>query len=367
MIERVAMPEHGGNLEALAASRGPSAPALLDFSANINPLGPPETLLAELRAGARDRDDLMRYPEPSYRRLRETIARVHCVDPEAIVVGNGSAALLDAAIVALDVRRALVPTPAFSEYRRALTSRCATFVAAPLDRAHDFAIDTAYLIDRARTLATDCVIVNTPHNPSGSFLTRTDARALAETLATEGTSTIFDEAFIDYIENETLAGYAARTSHVIVLRSLTKFFAVPALRVGFAVTNPAVAQRMRAALPSWPVTTLAARAIGAALEDRDYAARTRAQNAMARMHLRERLGLIGIRTPPSAGNYLLAEVPGTTDARSLRQRLIDDHAIVVRDCTSYDDLGDGRFVRIAVRSPEENARLVVALERAVRA
>jgi threonine-phosphate decarboxylase len=161
MIERVAMPEHGGNLEALAASRGPSAPALLDFSANINPLGPPETLLAELRAGARDRHDLMRYPEPSYRRLRETIARVHGIDPEAIVVGNGSAALLDAAIVALDVRRALVPTPAFSEYRRALTSRSAAFVAAPLDRAHDFAIDTADLIQRARTLATDCVIVRT--------------------------------------------------------------------------------------------------------------------------------------------------------------------------------------------------------------
>ncbi len=154
---------------------------------------------------------------------------------------------------------------------------------------------------------------------------------------------------------------------MIVLRSLTKFFAVPALRVGFAVTSPAVARRMRAALPSWPVTSLAARAVGAALEDRDYAARTRAQNAMARMHLRERLGSIGIRTLPSAGNYLLAEVPATIDARSLRQRLIDDHAIVVRDCTSYDDLGDGRFVRIAVRSPEENARLVVALERAVRA
>jgi threonine-phosphate decarboxylase len=365
MSERSGVPEHGGNLEALIASRGLAAPPLLDFSANINPLGPPEALLAELRAVATDREDVMRYPEPSYRRLREAIASAHDLDPEAVVVGNGSAALLDAAIAALGVERALVPTPAFSEYRRALASRGAAFVAAPLDRACDFALDTADLIARARALDTDCIVLNTPHNPSGASLTGRATRAFVDVCEGDGRSTIVDEAFVDYIERESIVRHAAQTSQSVVLRSLTKFFAVPALRVGFAVATPDVARRMRAALPSWPVTSIAARAIAAALGDERYAMRTRDANAAAREHLRSDLASIGLRSLASAANYVLVEVPPPFEAAVLTKRLVDEYAIVVRDCTSYDELRDGRFVRIAVRSANDNARLVAALRNSI--
>jgi threonine-phosphate decarboxylase len=354
------MPEHGGNLDALTARRTASAQPLLDFSANVNPLGPPDSVLAALRELAGDRDNVMRYPEPSYRALREAIGHAHGVAPEAIVIANGSAALLEAAIAALGVRRALVPTPAFSEYRRALASRGAEFVAAPLPRDRDFAIDPVSLAGRARAVDADTLILNTPHNPSGSWLPADATRALCDTLGRDSRATIVDEAFVDYLDGESTIAYAARTPRVVAVRSLTKFFAVPALRVGFAVAHSELASAMRAYLPSWSVTSIAARAIVPALRDEVYAERTRAANVVARRALKDALGSIGVRTLPSVANYLLAELPQTIDARTFTTRAIDAFGIVVRDCTSYDGLEDGRFVRVAVRSPDDNRRLVDA-------
>ena len=361
MSERIAAAEHGGNLEAIAASCGVSAAKLLDFSANVNPLGPPDGVLRALREVADDRDDLMRYPEPTYRALRVALGAKHDIDPENIVIGNGSAALIDAAIAALDVRRALVTTPAFSEYRRALASRAATLVPAPLERARDFAFDIAAIAKTARDANADTVILNTPHNPSGTFLRGADARTIVTLLARESRNAIVDEAFVDYVEAESIVTVAPQTRSLIVVRSLTKFFATPALRVGFAVAHADIAKRMRAYLPSWSVTSLAARALAAGLDDRAYAERTRAQNAAARERLQTDLAVLGLRALPSCANYLLIELPVALHATTLTQRLIGEHGIVVRDCTNYDDLGDGRYVRIAVRSLADNARLVDAL------
>jgi threonine-phosphate decarboxylase len=363
MSDPIAEPLHGGNLAAIAAATGIAARSLLDFSANVNPLGPPESLLRALAGAAADRDDLTRYPEPTYAALREALARMHAIDPASIVVGNGSAALLEAAIAALGVRRGLVPTPAFSEYRRALASRGATFIAAPLDRARDFALDPAYVLARAGVDRADTVLLNTPHNPSGSALARSACRALVEALAGEARATIVDEAFVDYIEGESIVALAAERESLVVVRSLTKFFAVPGLRVGFAVAHPGLATRMRAYLPSWSVTSIAARSIAHALGDTGFAERSRAANESAREALRRELSTIGFRALPSVANYVLAELPTALSATTLTRRAIEEHGIVLRDCTSYDDLEDGRFVRIAVRTPAENARLIAALAR----
>ncbi len=355
------LPIHGGDIETIARERGVEPGALLDFSANVNPLGPPAALLRALRDAAHDASHLERYPEPTYRKLREALAAQHVLDPEAIVVGNGAAALLEAAIAALGVRRALVPTPAFSEYRRALSSRNADFVATPLDRARDFALDGVHIAERARALEADCAVVNTPHNPSGSALSREALQTLVATLASEGRKTIVDEAFVDYIEDESIDGVAAVTPSLVAVRSLTKFFAVPALRVGFAVAHPDVARCMRATLPSWSVSSIAARALEAALGDHTFAERSRNENACARAELAKNLAANGFRALPSAANFLLLELPVHVDAPGLARRSVGEFGIVLRDATSYDGLEDGRFVRVAVRSAADNARLVAAL------
>jgi threonine-phosphate decarboxylase len=155
---------------------------------------------------------------------------------------------------------------------------------------------------------------------------------------------------------------AMRSDHVVVLRSLTKFYGMPALRVGYSVSTPEMAARIDAQLPAWPVTTLAAAAAAEALRDDDYARRTLRAVADDRRQLRDRLASRAIETYASAANFLLIRLPeGGVDSPRLRTQLIHTHRIVVRDCRSFDGMADGRFIRVAVRAHADNERLVEAI------
>lgn len=365
------VPVHGGDLAAIGRRFGVDPAELLDFSANLNPLGPPPSLLRELAAAAADVADLGRYPDPDARPLRAALAQALAIEPEAIVVGNGAAALLGTALAALDVRRCVVPTPAFSEDRHAVTTAGARWSGLALDPARDFALAPARVLAALHGGAADACLLTNPHNPSGALAARDTVLQLAQDARACGGATIVDEAFVDYapeasVTRDAAAGDGTGGGALVTIRSLTKFFAVPALRVGYAVAPPALAARMRAALPSWPVTTLAARALGAALQDADYARRTLAANATARSLLAAELTAIGCAPYPSAANFLLMKLPARSPrAHELVRRLVLDERIVVRDCSSYEGLEAGEHVRVAIRTTEENARLVAALARAL--
>jgi len=146
------------------------------------------------------------------------------------------------------------------------------------------------------------------------------------------------------------------------LRSVTKFYGMPALRVGYAVSSARLAARITAQLPPWPVTTLAASAATEAVQDHGYARRTLASVSEQRRWLSQALGAIGVTVYPSAANFLLLQLPATAPRSTrIRARLITDHSVVVRDCRSFDGLSNGRFIRVAVRQRDDNERLVRAL------
>ncbi len=210
-----------------------------------------------------------------------------------------------------------------------------------------------------------CVLTN-PHNPSGALTARPQMLRVLECARRTKTLLVVDEAFIDYAPTETLIAEAGRGDHLVVLRSVTKFYGMPALRVGYAVSNPRVAARLAAQLPPWPVTTLAASAAAEAVQDHQYARRTLESVADQRQWLSQALGTTGVTVYPSAANFLLLRLPATapTSAR-VRARLITHHGVVVRDCRSFDGLSNGRFIRVAVRQRDENERLVRALESVV--
>jgi threonine-phosphate decarboxylase len=208
-----------------------------------------------------------------------------------------------------------------------------------------------------------CLITN-PHNPSGALAARDTVLRLAHDAHAIGAATIVDEAFIDYAPEASVTRDAANCDYLplVTIRSLTKFFAVPALRVGYAVASPALARRMRAALPSWPITTLAARALTVALADADDTRRTLAENGRARSRLATDLTALGFTPNPSEANFLLVALPpGAPRAPELVRRLVLDARIVMRDCSSYEGLDMGGYVRVAIRTDDENARLVAAL------
>src|SRR5712692_7681935 len=254
---------HGGDIESVGAQFGIATDDLLDFSANINPSGPPCGVLRRLKRGAMDAHRLMRYPDIELRDLRTAISAATSIEETSVVIANGASALIDASVRAVKQQtaaRCVLPVPSFSEYCRALDAAGYTTVELPLQAERDFRIDTEAL---AETIAHErprlCILTN-PHNPSGSALPRDVIEQLLRAASSAGTFILLDEAFIDYLPAETLTPVASHTENLIVLRSLTKFYGMPALRVGYAVATPKVSSAMRAQIPSWPVTTLAASA-----------------------------------------------------------------------------------------------------------
>jgi threonine-phosphate decarboxylase len=361
-VETARVTAHGGDIWQACEELGTPARELLDFSANINPRGLPAGARARLTREAADAGLIGAYPDTEARELRRALSERLGAPVEAIVIGPGAEALLSPILRCTGARRVLVPTPAFSEYRRVCGQEEIEYVPFPLARAVLFRVDVERLCSTIEEAAPGAVILNNPHNPTGALLCAGEVRCVLESARAAGATVILDEAFIDYAPEESLTGEAARQEGLIAIRSLTKFYGCPALRIGYAVAHPDAVRRIRAGLPTWPVTQLAMDALAEALADDEYAEESRRENAREREGLAEALRGLGLFVFPSAANYLLAELrEDMPTAGELRARLSAKHRILIRNCDSYEGVAPGRYVRVAVRSGSENLRLVEAL------
>ncbi len=174
---------------------------------------------------------------------------------------------------------------------------------------------------------------------------------------------VVDEAFIDYAPHASMVREAAEHPSMIVIRSLTKFYGCPALRVGYAVAHPETVARIQAFLPTWPITQLAMDTLTEALSDREYEEATLRDNAVERQWLTGELSRLGLVVSPSAANYLFMELnSGMPSSSEVRAHLVAKHRILdPRNCDSYEEPAPGRYIRIAVRTRPENSRLIQAL------
>jgi threonine-phosphate decarboxylase len=356
------MTVHGGDVWQVGEEAGIPALDLLDFSANINPRGLPPAAMERLKRDASDSRLLGRYPDPSARVLRHALSNYLAVPADAIAAGPGAESLLAPILRLLAPKRALVPTPAFSEYRRVCEQQKIGIVPFALQRANLFQVQADMLCRYIELESPDVVVLNNPHNPSGAMLEPDEVRSIADRAPM-----LLDEAFIDYVPHASLVRDAAERPGLIVLRSLTKFYGCPALRIGYAVAHPDTIRKVADLLPTWPITQLAIDALAEAVADREYAETSLRENAAERQWLADALGQLGLFVFPSAANYLFAEL--RTDmptASQLRANLIANHRILIRNCDSYEGLAQGRYVRVAVRSREENRCLIQALTEELR-
>lgn len=345
---------HGGNLRLLALASGKSARDIADFSANVNPLGPPEWLRPLLSAHI---SALPHYPDPDYVPLKEAVAACYGVDPAEVIAGNGSSEILYL-LPRVSGKRALIPVPSYIDYARACSVAGMPVEAFPLQEKDGFRLDLASL--EARIEADDLVFIGQPNNPSGMMC---DPEALRE-LARRHPAALFviDEAFADFIEGlDRLAHHRPR--NVVVLLSLTKNFAIAGLRLGCALADAEIIQKMRHLQTPWSVNTLAQEVGVAALRDQEYIVRTRAYVARQRDWLmRELTRMGGYTVYPGLANFLLVRIDRAGGgAASLAAQLLRQ-GIAIRTCDNFAGLDD-RFFRIAVRTEEENARLIDALDR----
>jgi threonine-phosphate decarboxylase len=360
------IPAHGGQLQHLALQFAIPAGELLDFSANINPEGPPPAVLAALRSALDEPSVLTAYPDLDEFELKRAIARYAGPSEEKfednIVVANGFVPLIESALRTLHIRRCLLPVPAFVEYRKALARAEVEIV------PHALAAESNFQHDLEAMLAGphDAILLANPQNPSGAAASLDFMLQLAEAAAARGIYILLDEAFIDYLSESSLAPLVERFPRLIVFRSVTKFHGIPGLRVAYAVAHRDLARSLNESLPPWPITILASRAVTAALADESYAIRTRLLNRERRQWLFSQLQALGIHAYPSAANFLFFRLPSTIDPAAFWQRMIVAHRIVLRHCGNYEALSPGHF-RAAVRTEAENQRLVYAISESLRA
>ncbi|WP_456473397.1 cobyric acid synthase [Desulfolithobacter sp.] len=343
---------HGGNLVRLARKYGCKPGDILDFSANLNPLGPPPGLRDIL---SRHIGELVHYPDPDSTLFLERVARTWNLDPAMLVAGNGTSELLFTTVRSLPVRRGVVPVPCYIDYESACRVCGLPVERLFLSPDNGFAVDLEELGNMLRP--GDLVFLGQPANPTGVV---TDHHTLLTCIQSHpDVFFIVDEAFAGFVSGlHSLAGAA---DNLITLHSLTKIFAIPGLRLGFLAAAPSLAGRIRAQLAPWSVNTLAQACGTAFLDKKEYLSRT----VTVTGELRERLGgelarFSGLSVFPGQANYLLLR-SSTIAADELAHRLMADHRIAIRTCGNYPGL-DLSYFRVAVRPQEDNRALVAALE-----
>ncbi len=347
---------HGGRVYEAARRWGVAPEEVIDFSANINPLGPPSGLLAALEKCLAP-VSLRSYPDSHT--FTSALVERHGVDHDEIVIGPGSAALMFATMRALRPATAVVLEPGFDEYFRACAAAEAQVTHLRLTEESNFAPDFAELERIVETRQCDLLILNSPHNPTGRLSAREDLMGLLEVAEANDVAVLLDEAFIDYEPQSSLIDVAAKTSRLIVLRSLTKFYAIPGLRIGYAVCSSDMAAKIRRQFDAWPVSSIALEAGRAALNEEVYERESRRVNAQAREEFADALSEIGLSVFPSEANFLLARLPYGSGAELAGW--LESSRTLIRRCDSFSGLGDA-YIRLAVRSSEDNLRLVSLVE-----
>lgn len=355
-------PTHGGNLAWAGALAGCSPSFILDFSASINPLGPPKSAIAAIEAALKN---LVAYPYPGYDQLRLALNQLHPhLTPEWILPGNGSAELLTWAgreLAQLD-ETSLV-TPAFSDYQRALKAFDAKVSKFPLldsDGVWAEQLPEA-LISYGNTAVRPGgrgLLLNNPHNPSGMLFDLEAILPLLEQFAL----VVVDEAFMDFLppeQQQSLISVVQDYENLVILRSLTKFYSLPGLRLGYCIAHPKRLQRWQQWRDPWSVNSLAEAAAIAVVQDTEFQQMTWNWLKAARRQLEQGLAsLPGLQPRTSAANFLL--VHSEQSVTKLQEKLLKHSQILIRDCLSFPELGD-RFFRVAVRTEAENQRLLKGL------
>ncbi len=349
---------HGGDIYGVARRLGVSPQQIIDFSASINPLG---ISPRALRRVAREIRTVCHYPDPRQEELRALLAARQKMDPECIVFGNGATQLLYLVIRYFSPEKAVLVVPGFSENRAALASVQAHVGTFQLRPQGQFRLETNAFLDDLRRAKPDCVLLTNPNNPSGAVIPHEEIGQIAGFCRKMQIRLVVDESFVDFTREPSLSGLVGRNRFLIVIHSLTKFFALPGLRIGYLTAHRSIAKALSQVIEPWSVNTLAIAAAAESIKDRPYQKRTLALVAKEREYLQCGLRKLGwLEVYPSQVNFLLARSTiRSLSGKVLRAKLEQMH-LVIRDSRGFGSLGP-QFVRIAVRTRDENRRLLDAL------
>ncbi len=349
---------HGGVSHEELVRQGMDPDDLIDLSTNVNPYGPPASI-AEVIA----RVSLDRYPDPSATAMREALARQLRVTPEQVIAGNGSIEIIYLLAQAyLDTSdKALVVGPTFGEYASAARFCGAEVVEVRAQPQSDFKPDLPAIVASIRTHRPKLVFCCNPNNPTGQALGEAAVRAIMDAASEVGGMLVLDEAYLPLADEGTFTWSSLdllEHGSLVLLRSLTKDYALPGLRLGYAVAPLAVGNALNALRIPWGVNAFAQEVGADLLAETTYLARCRTHLARDKAHLLEELTRIGAHYVPSVVNYCLIRVGGHLSAARECRRALLKHGVIVRDCTNF---GLPNYIRVSVHSRRATDRLMRGL------
>ncbi len=345
---------HGGDRYGASLQSGIAQEDLLDFSANINPLGMPkgvkQAILESLSAS-------LHYPDPLCRRLRSELAQKEGIEAESILCGNGGADLIYRLVYALRPEQALVTAPTFAEYEEALHQAGAKIRFYNLPESME--LNESFL--QAITAETKLLFLCNPNNPTGLLTDRSLLQKILEKTETFGIWVCIDECFLDFVREKeayTLTGLLPRYPHLLILKSFTKLYAMPGLRLGYLLSgNRELLERIRLAGQPWSVSQPAIEAGIAALKETGFPEKTLSLLEPERDRLTQALTTLGYSVWPGKANYLSFRAKGEPE---LYEKLLEK-GILIRPLSNYHNLTKEDY-RIAIRTPKENTRLLQTLQ-----
>jgi threonine-phosphate decarboxylase len=353
------MTVHGGDIYSFMEKSKLDQGSVIDFSASINPLGTSGDVILEIK---KDLKNLIHYPDINAARLTNKIAETLGVNAKSIVCGNGSTELIYLVPRILGFRKVLMTQPTFSDYERACRTAYPSCIIKDymLEHKNNFDIDPQDIIDKALSIKPDAIFLCNPNNPTGRLIEKKGVSGIAEQMRKQKIYLIIDESFIDFCPGASVADKVEKNPYLIVLKSMTKFYALAGLRLGYGIFPAHIAKMVKEHKEPWSVNALAQTAGIAALNEGTYKERTiRIVNKQKRA-LEKGLQSLGIDYVPSHVNYYLLYTP---KAGKITEQLAQ-RGIMVRDCSNFKGL-DHRYIRVAVKSQKENSLLLKHLEECI--
>jgi threonine-phosphate decarboxylase len=351
-------PNHGGQPETMRQLfKMEKDREILDFSANINPLGPPSWLKETLR---NHYDTITCYPDPTYLSSSVSVANYEGIDEGQVLVTNGGAEAIFLVAKYFEKGKALIVHPTFMEYERACHHYHIDVEDVFYEPKNGFQLPLTSI--REKLTKTDVIFLCRPNNPTGTVVKEEDLRLLLEEGKKTGTTIVVDEAFVDFLPSSipSLVKWLRTYSNLILLRSLTKMYTIPGLRIGYMMANEPIINALKDEQIPWSVNSLADALVPKLLEDTSFVEKTKGWLKEQSQYVFKSLTDLDFHIYPSSVNfYILQDKKKNTN--DLFQFLLR-HGILTRHTHNFKGL-NGEFIRIAIRSKEENEQLVSVLKK----
>lgn len=325
----------------------------IDFSANCNPLGTPQSVKQAIIDSA---EHICEYPQVGYEPLKKALAVYEGTEETQVICGNGAAEIIFTLCHARMPKKALLPAPTFAEYGQALLSIGCEISEYSLSEEKDFVLGEEFL--SALEKGIDIVFLCNPNNPTGILLEREFLLKILDRCRELGIFLVVDECFLDFVEKPeayTLKGFLSQYENLFLLKAFTKRYAMAGIRLGYGLSgNKELLDRMEDCVQPWNLSVAAQAAGIAALKETDYVNRGRELVFKEAARLKKELASLGLKVYPSCANYIFFRGP-----KDLFERCTEE-GILIRDCSNYSGLSKG-YYRIAVKKEKENDALLKAL------